>query len=361
MGRSFWVVGLALFAMFFGAGNLIFPLYVGQISQDHSLAATAGFLLMGVVVPFSGVVAMVLYRGDYTAFFRCVGGRLGFILTLILLTIWIPLGSAPRCITLAHASLASHFATPSLWIFSIGYCAIVGLLTYQKSRVISVLGYFLTPLLLLCLSIVILKGIWGSPHEVGVAAESGLQLAARGVKEGYNTMDLIASFFFSASILTMLGREKAEKNPLRTTLLASLVGMGLLCLVYVGLIQLAASHSEILITVPKDRILPYLAKMVLGPKAALASSFAILLACLTTSIALTVVYVDFLVESCFRNKRSNHVALSITLLITFGMSIFGLHGITMVTNPILQFFYPLLIAMICFNIARQSRSTGLVA
>jgi len=340
-----FILGLALFAMFFGAGNLIFPLFVGQIAGDHSISATCGFLLMGVVVPFLGVLAMLRYRGDYVTFFRSASGRIGAPLTLMLLTVWIPLGSAPRCITLGYASLATHLSLPPLWIFSLLYCALVLSLTYQRNRVIAVLGYFLTPLLLLCLGAVIFKGILSSGHEAAETSISSLQMAFRGAKEGYNTMDLIASFFFSASILKML---KNQQSAIKTTLLASLIAILALCLVYVGLIQLAAHHSSALADIPKEGILPFLAHTVLGPTIGMCASFAIVLACLTTSVALTIVYVDFL-----SSRLSPSLSMGVTLLATFGMSILGLQGITQVTGPLLQLFYPLLIGMILLNFARR--------
>lgn len=344
---------MALFAMFFGAGNLIFPLYVGQIAQDHSPSATVGFLAMGVVVPFLGVISMALFRGDYAGFFGSLGKRVGFFITLLLLTVWIPLGSGPRCITLAYASLSSYVAMPPLWIISLIYLGLVALMTCQRSRLLSILGFGLTPCLLLCLAIVIIKGILGANHEVGLAAGNGVQMALMGAKEGYNTMDLIASFFFSASVIHMLGREQ-RRSPIKTTLLASLVGMSLLCIVYIGLIQLAAAHSEVLIAIPKDQILAYLAKTVLGPKVGITAAIAIVLACFTTSVALTIVYVDFLTQSLFRNEKRNALSLLITCAVTFGMSILGLGGITAVTNPMLQIFYPMLILMICFQITRRA-------
>lgn len=357
--HSVWVIGLALFAMFFGAGNLIFPLFVGQMAQDHSASATVGFLIMGVLVPFLGVVAMALFRGDYSAFFGCLGKRVGFLVIFLLLTIWIPLGSGPRCITLAYASLSSYIAMPPLWLMSILYTGLVALMTCQRSRLLSILGIGLTPCLLICLATVIIKGIIGADHEVGLAPGNQLQTAMMGAKEGYNTMDLIASFFFSASIIHMLGREKG-RTPIKTTILASLVGMSLLCIVYVGLIQLAAAHSEVLIAVPKDQILAYLAKVVLGPKVGIFAALAIVLACFTTSVALTIVYVDFLRDSLFKNPKRGTLSLWITSLLTFGMSIFGLSGITAVTNPMLQIFYPMLILMICFHIGRRAIQTSAV-
>ncbi|MCB9229710.1 MAG: branched-chain amino acid transport system II carrier protein, partial [Deltaproteobacteria bacterium] len=95
------IVGLALFSMFFGSGNLIFPLDVGRVAGGQFLWGALGFILTAVLVPFMGVVAMVVYNGDYQKFFAFSGKKTGFILTLILLSFWIPFGSGPRCITLS--------------------------------------------------------------------------------------------------------------------------------------------------------------------------------------------------------------------------------------------------------------------
>jgi LIVCS family branched-chain amino acid:cation transporter len=113
------IIGMALFAMFFGSGNLIYPLYIGTEAETSWVSATLGFLIAAVLLPFLGVIAMVLYRGSYDEFFNSIGKKMGFILSLILLTVWIPLGSAPRCMTLAYASIDSYFAnTPPLWLYS---------------------------------------------------------------------------------------------------------------------------------------------------------------------------------------------------------------------------------------------------
>ena len=91
------IIGMALFAMFFGSGNLIYPLHIGTVSQGAWPVATIGFLLAAVFLPFLGVSAMVLYKGSYDDFFNTIGKKKGFLLSLLLLTVWIPLGSAPRC------------------------------------------------------------------------------------------------------------------------------------------------------------------------------------------------------------------------------------------------------------------------
>lgn len=348
------VIGLALFSMFFGGGNLIFPLFVGHLAEDQWFSATIGFLITTAAVPFLGVIAMVMFRGDYNAFFGCLGKPLGFLVTLVLLVVWIPLGSAPRCITLAYASLALYVPdAPPLWVFSIAYCIVVTLIINKKNRMIDILGYVLTPLLLLCLGLIVFKGIDLSSDTLLLSSPS-FDFLFFGLKEGYNTMDLIASFFFSASIIEILRKvSKDDASSLKKTLKASVLGVILLGLVYIGLILLASNHAEELQHVPKDRLLVHIAHTVLGPRLGIIAALAVFFACISTSIALISVFADFLAVNIFGNSNKYPLAIAISQVMTFGMSIFGLQGITAFTGPILQVFYPFLLVLIVFNVGKR--------
>lgn len=351
---SFVVIGLALFSMFFGSGNLIFPLFLGQMAEGQWLFASLGFFATAVLLPLTGVIAMVVYKGDYYTFFGCFGKKIGFISILTLLTVWIPLGSGPRCVALAYASMLPYTESPvSIWIFSAFYCVVTFFVVYKKARILDVLGYVLTPLLLLCLASIIIKGLdFSALAPAAVSSETTSHLF-RGLSEGYNTMDLIASFFFSASIINILRRtSKDEASSLSTTFKASLVGAGLLALVYIGLICLAVSHSEALYNIPKEQLLVHIAKDLLGSQLGVIASVAVFLACFTTSVALANVFADFLAERVMGNKEYYPGALAITQGVTFVMSITGLEGITAVTEPILKVFYPMLMLMIVINLSR---------
>ena len=272
---SYIFIGLALFSMFFGAGNLIYPLFVGQMAQDQSIWASFGFLITAVGVPFLGVIAMIVYEGDYTKFFQCLGGRLGALLIAILLTVWIPLGSAPRCITLAYSSMASYVDIGPLWLFSFIYCAVIFFVIGTKGRMLDILGYVLTPCLLVCLGLIIYNGVTVTEMFAAPTGD-GVKHFFNGLTEGYNTMDLIASFFFSASIIEILRNATHEKvQPVRITLKACIVGMSLLAIIYINLIALAGVHFELLSNVPKEQMLAHISKSVLGPHLGMISVLAI--------------------------------------------------------------------------------------
>ncbi|NNM43349.1 MAG: branched-chain amino acid transporter [Chlamydiae bacterium] len=351
---SFFFIGLALFSMFFGAGNLIFPLFIGKVAKNLCPFSILGFLITGVLLPFLGIIGMVIFKGDYKKFFSTIGEKPGFLLSAALLSVWIPLGSAPRCITLAFASINSYIPVPSLLIFSLFYCALLFFVVYKKSRMLDILGYVLTPVLLTCLGIVIFKGSFSGITFPTASGISSLQVFLQGVKEGYNTMDLIAAFFFSASIIGIIKASSGdEKSALTKAVKASIIGVATLGIVYIGLITVAASHAGILENIPKDQLMMEVAKNLLGAKVSIIAAIAIILACFTTSVALVVVYADFIQNLLPAKKRSASLALVITMGITFLMSLLGLEGITAFTEPLLQIFYPMLLGLLLWNIGKH--------
>ena len=118
-------IGLAMFSMFFGAGNVIFPLAVGQYAGDQNLFAMFGMIVTAVLMPFAGVLAMILYEGDYRSFFERLGKVPGFALALLIIALLGPLGSTPRCIAVSYSTFASSFPGVSPIVFSLGFCFLI--------------------------------------------------------------------------------------------------------------------------------------------------------------------------------------------------------------------------------------------
>ncbi len=344
---SSFIVGLALFSMFFGSGNLIYPLYVGQLAEDNFLWGILGFVATAVFLPFLGVVTMVLFRGSYDTLFHILGKRGGTLLAFILLTVWIPLGSGPRCAVLAYASLTSYLPMPPLAVFSLVYTIIVAVVVMRRSGLIDLLGYVLTPALLGCLALIVFAGV-SQPQGLGVSELTNTESFLTGLVEGYNTMDLIAALFFSASVIELLRTSEGDEKPALTkTFRACIVGTSLLGVVYLGLIALAAVHAPALEGIPKQRLLAEVSKLVLGPQLGIVAAVAVVLACFTTSVALLVVYADYL-----KQHNWTRYPLATTAIVTFLMSLTDLEGITFVTSPILKVFYPTLIVLILIGLIK---------
>lgn len=351
---SIWTAGLALFSMFFGAGNLIFPLLVGKAAGEESYAALGGLAVSAVLFPFLGLIAMMLYQGDLHSFLARCGKIPAALLLFILYMSQGPVGSMPRLFTLMHASVEPFFPSLSLIPFSLLMSFLVLFLLQKPNKMIPLLGKILTPLLLLTLGALVLFGIWNAPAALPVS-EGSAHYFAEGLKGGYQTLDLTAALLFATLILPHLSRGvKREEDVRRNMIAVSLVAAALLMASYVGLCWLSSHYSWTLgAGVLPEKLLHGIAAAVLGPLGGAVASAAVFLACLTTVLTLAAVFGRYLQEEVFRGKVGLRSALGITLGVTAAMSSLGFSGIAQLWGPILEILYPGLIALCLWNIYRS--------
>lgn len=342
--------GLAMFSMFFGSGNLVFPLVVGQMSNGHFTLAAIGILLTGVLVPFLGILAMLLFNGSSKDFFGRLGKPAMFWFPLIALSLMGPFGVLARCITVAHGAFKLIAPDISLSLFSMISCILIFLLTIRKNRIVPLLGSFLTPILLLSLAAIAFYGLkYGDFVQPGPG--SSWDSFKTGIFQGYQTMDLLAAFFFSAFVIKHLkDRHAEETGTLSVFFKSSLVGAGLLSLVYVILVLLGALYAPQLSSVEPQEMLAYIAKASLGEMAAPVVCCAVVLACLTTAIVLTSLFAEFLKKEVTKDKINLSTALVTTLGIAFFTSTLEFSGIARILGPILEAIYPALIVLTVFSI-----------
>lgn len=349
--------GFALFAMFFGSGNLVFPLLVGTESQGHFLWSSFGIIVTGVLVPFMGVLAMLLYKGDTCEFLGTMGRPAKFWFPLIALSLMGPFGVLARCITVAHGSFLLLFPKCSLIAFSIAFCGVIFFLTANKSRIIPFLGSALTPFLLLSLMAIIAAGIWyGSPMPP--VENANIWPAFRdGALQGYQTMDLLAAFFFSTFVIQHLSKKFSadadNASLVKVFLKSALLGGGLLSLVYYGLVYLGTAFSAELTDVAPQAMLGMVAQKTLGDLSAPIVCIAVVLACFTTAVVLTSLFADFFRQEVCQEKINAPLALLVTLLIAFCVSTLEFSGIAAFLAPILETLYPALIVLTVVNIANK--------
>ena len=353
-----WLVfntGFALFAMFFGSGNLVFPLAVGQDSEGHYLLAAFGILLTGVFVPFLGAFGMMLHEGSIHSFFKSFG-RIGiFWFSLFALALMGPFGVLARCLTVAHGAILLILPFVSLPATSFVLCVVIYLLTINKNKIVTILGTWLTPFLLICITMIAFFALKQRPLPETSTTDL-LQPLSNGFFQGYQTMDLLAAFFFSNFIIKQLKHVFSASNQsavINTFLKASLVGAALLSIVYLFLVLLGCAYAPLLQNVPAQEKLGLIAIESLGSLAAPCVCGAIVLACLTTAIALTSLFADFLRKEVCQNKLGKTPALLATLAIGFFVSTFDFSGISKFLGPILETIYPVLILFTLGNIAHK--------
>lgn len=358
---SIWSTGLAMFSMFFGAGNIVFPLALGQFTQDKNIFGVSGLIITAVIVPLLGLLAMLLYNGDYIAFFKRIGSIPGFLVALLILGLIGPFGGIPRCITISYSTLTAFgFDGFPLAGFSFLSALIIFLFTFRSNKILTLLGYLLTPLLLLSLALIVGIGFFQMPDRAP-SSHTSWRAFSQGILDGYNTMDLLASFFFSSVVLLCLRRGHVAKEvPLRENrrllgiaFAGSLIAAVLLAAVYLAFSFLAAGYSSFLTEMPNHQLLGALAYKILGPYAGMVASAAVLFACLTTEIALTVVFAEFLHETIFKEKVSYTFSLLLTLSVAFLISTLRFEGISAFLAPVLQNFYPALIVLSLLNVMHK--------
>jgi branched-chain amino acid:cation transporter, LIVCS family len=346
--------GLAIFAMFFGAGNIIFPLVLGQQLVAQLPLAILGLLLTAVLIPFSGLLTMFFYHGNIRAFFGRLGEKKGLCLALCVISLLGPFGSTPRCIALALSTFRLSFADLNPYLFNAIACLCLFIMSYKKQRLLAILGYFLTPILVVLLAFIIVKGFWAAPLSNSIMeSHPTLDSLWIGLKEGYNTMDLLAAFFFAPVILSaaQLKIEKLNSGErFQFILKASAIGAGLLSLVYICFYYLAASYASSLQGLPADQLLGRIALHILGPYAGLVVCLTVVLACLTTAIALITAFSGFIHREIFKEKSHETIVLLGSVLITYGMACFEFQGISKFLGPILEVSYPVLILLTAYNL-----------
>jgi LIVCS family branched-chain amino acid:cation transporter len=349
-----WATGLAIFAMFFGAGNIIFPLAIGHYALDQTPFAIGGLLITAVLMPFVGLLAMFLFRGETKPFFGRLGERGGLFVALMIMALLGPLGSTPRCIALAYSTFQMTYPSISAPLFSFIACLLIFLAVYKKRRLLSILGYVLTPVLVFCLGFIIVKGLIQAPMAtIASNPETPLVLFWHGLKEGYNTMDLLAAFFFAPVIIHSIrveDRGDSQKKISSFILKASVIGALLLSLVYIGFSYLASYYAPYIGEVSSDKLLAAIALHILGNHAGLVVNSIVTLACLTTAIALMAAFCQFMQRDVLRTHRYDNWVLLGSLVVTFIMATFEFQSISAFLAPILQLCYPALILLTLLNI-----------
>lgn len=348
--RDLLAAGMAVFAMFFGAGNIVFPLALGQFALDKTPAALMGLLLTSVLMPFAGLVAMYLCQGRTELFFNRIGRLPGLLLASLSIALLGPLGCAPRCITLAHSTVALSFPGLSLLPFSVVFCLFLFLAVFNKGKLLGLIGYFLSPIkIFLLLSIIALGLVYLPELPLPTSSDEPLPLFLHGLKEGYNTLDLIAAFFFAPIVLSSLTSNKGESlGPF--FIKACSLGAALLALVYVGFCYLAYLYAPLLQGTSPDKLLGAIALLVLGPWGGLIVSLTVALTCFTTTVALIASFASFMQKEILQDRFSYlWVALG-TLGITFLIANLGFNGIANFLTPILKMCYPVLILLTLVNL-----------
>ena len=344
------LTGFALFAMLFGAGNLIFPPMLGYETNSSWIPTMLAFTITGVGFPFLGILSVSIVGNGIKDFANRVSPTFSKIFAIISILAIGPMLAIPRTGATAYeiTFLYNGMENPIYkYIYLICYFGIVILFSLRANKVIERVGKILTPILLILLFLIIIKGIFFA--NLSVKSDIYPHAFKKGFLEGYQTMDTIASIAYAGIILKAIknGRNLTQKQEFSFLIKAGLVAILSLALIYGGFAFVGAKMHSVLVTKDKIELLVKTTSYLLGDYGNLILAICVAGACLTTAIGLVATVGEFF--SSITSFKYEKIVI-FTVIISFLLSILGVESIIRISVPILVFIYPVMISLIILNL-----------
>ena len=339
--QNIFIVGFALFSMLFGAGNVIFPPYLGL---GCGAQWVQGFLYY--YIADIGLALACLFAIQRCGGHREITGHLGKIPSEILICVIVlcigPMLGIPR----TAASTFEMSVKPLFWeadpvIFSMCFFALIAVLCIKEAAVVDIIGKHLTPLLLLGLLVLIIKGCI---TPLGPVPDSVLvnNVPVTGINAGYQTMDVLAVVIFGI----LIARSVRDKGYVQRSQQNRIIwGSGLvagisLLLIYLGLSYLGVTASDYFgLDVDHTFLVTSIVHLLLGQPGTLIFALVVFLACITTAVALVSACADYF--SSLSKGRIKYIWVVIAICLSSSIiTTFGLNQIIAIAAPILDVVYP---------------------
>ncbi|RNF38723.1 branched-chain amino acid transport system II carrier protein [Planococcus salinus] len=351
--KSYGIIGMMLFALFFGAGNLIFPAQLGQYAGAEVWIGIVGFLITGVGLPLLGIMAIGYSKSsDLQDLSSRVHPVYGVIFTALLYLTIGPFFALPRTGAVAFEVGIAPFAAESSWgtvllVFSIIFFAIAMLLSLNPSKMVNSIGKLLSPAILVTLAVLLVAALFAPMGSLGTPQGGYAENAfMTGFFEGYNTMDALASLVFGIIVIAAVRKlgVHSPKGILSATLKSGIVAAILLAVAYTGIAYLGATSTGTLGLLDNGGpVLSGASSHYFGTFGALLLAVIITLACLTTAVGLIVANSEFFHK--LTPKISYKTYVVIFSLFSLVVANAGLSNIITYSIPVLMFLYPLAIVL----------------
>ena len=345
------ICGFALFAIFFGAGNLIFPPYLGVISGNNWGIANIAFLLSDPLLPILGVIVTALLGGQATDLGKRVSKHFSIIIGAISIILIGPLFAVPRTGATTHEIFVQSFV-PSApqWITSLIFFGLTLYIAIHSHTVIDAIGKYLTPILLFILLLVFIAAV--VQPNAGFQTTTSTGLFSQSFKEGYQTMDALGAALMAGVVISDLTRrgytEKKEQHQMMFGV--GIVSFILLALVYSSLTYAGATVSTVYdSTIQRPALLIGLIEQLLGSFGKVAMGIAVSFACLTTSVGLITTCGHYF-STLTNGKLEYKKIVIVSVVISFLLSLLGVDALLQLAVPVLSAIYPMVIALIFLSI-----------
>lgn len=345
------VVGAALFSMFFGAGNMIFPPYLGLQTGQEWLSSFFGYYIGDIGLALVAMFTLIRARG-HEPVMAPLGKKLSILLMSTIVLCLGPFIAIPRTAAttfeLSVVPLLESFPAP---LFYVLFFTLVLMLCLNQSAVVDIVGKVLTPVLFVGLLVLIALGVLNplGPTDTASIIDN---VFASGIQSGYQTMDVLATTIFGALILNSVAEKghTDEKSQIKVSLGASLVaGIGLF-IVYFGLTYLGATVSSIYeASMDRTQLLIHLIQDLMpGDIGVIFFAVVVCMACLTTAIALTSSAANYFC-TISRGKLQYKGLVVIVCIFSAAISCVGTETIIALASPVLSIMYPPVLALVIFS------------
>lgn len=356
---NYFILGFMLFALFFGAGNLIFPAQLGQEAGENLWLAAVGFAITGVSLPLLGIMAIGFSDStNLEELASRVHPIYGVVFTVLLYMTIGPFFAAPRTGAVAYEIgvvpfLSEGAGTLSLLIFTLIFFGVTLWLSLNPAKLVDRIGKILAPALVLLLVALLVTAFVNPMGEFGTPqGEYADNPFGKGFTEGYNTMDALASLVFGIIVISSIKALgiKSRKGILVATAKSGVVAIVLLAGIYFGIAYLGATSVDVLGLFDQGGpVLSGAADYYFGNVGMVLLAVLITLACLTTSIGLMTASAEYF--NTLMPSISYRAFVVFFTTLTFVIANFGLAKIISYSIPMLMFLYPLAIAIMILAFA----------
>tara|TARA_B110000503_G_C7124460_1_gene403957 strand:- start:390 stop:1655 length:1266 start_codon:yes stop_codon:yes gene_type:complete len=358
--KEIWIAGFALFSLFFGAGNLILPPTLGVKSGLDWWIVVLGFVLTAVTIPILAIFAHAKLQGTLYDFGKKVSPIFSTIYCFLIYIIAVAIPS-PRTAAVTHEMTVQPFFETTPLLTSVIYFVLVFIFAVNRTKVIGLIGKFLTPIIVLILLIIIGIAIFTSSGTMNPSTFT--TPFVDGILEGYQTFDAIGGVVVGAVIIISLNYSSHTTFDAKRKLIRKagfIAGTGLL-LIYGGLILSGSLFSS---TFAEDatriEVLSGLSTSTLGSFGTTFLSILVALACFTTAVGIVTGTADYIKGICNDSRKAYIITAAIASLIGIIVGSYQVDFIITLAVPALMFLYPITIVLILLNIVPDKYASKLV-
>lgn len=357
--KEIFIVGFALFSLFFGAGNLLLPPLLGYNAATNWGWVTIGFMITAVVIPIFGIIAHAKLQGTMFDFGKKVSPTFSYVYCLFVYAICITIPS-PRTASATHEIAIHPFFGTNPLLTSCIYFTLVFIFVHNRSKILNLIGKYLTPLIVIILALVIGIGLFSS----NASMNSGIFEApiVSGLLEGYQTFDAIGAVVVGGVIIISLNLKGYSSTLEKKELIKKagiIAGIGLF-VIYTGLIAVGAYYgSEIFVDgalssdMQRANLLRGISVSTLGDIGTSFLSILVALACFTTAVGIVTGTSDYFKGLFHNSQKAYTITAVLSCLIGVLIGQLDFHSIIVIALPVLMFIYPITIILILLNVVPE--------